>query len=79
MRWSNFAAYVSTLNDFMTVIGRGITGVCATMFEGERDPNRQYQGRVDFVVYRIDNTFVRLHPGGSRRKSAKFKFGGWVV
>ena len=78
MRWSNFETYVSTLDGSMNVIGRGIIGVCATMFEEEPDPNRQNQGRVDFVVYRIDNTFVRLHPGGSRRSSAKFKFGGWV-
>ena len=78
MRWSNFAAYVATLNDFQTVIGQGIVGVCAAMFQDEPDPNRQYQGRVDFVVYRIDNTFVRLHPGRRPGSSAKFKFGAWV-
>ena len=75
MRWSNFETYVSTLDGSMNVIGRGIIGVCATMFEEEPDPNRQNQGRVDFVVYRRDNTFVRLHPGGRRGSSAQFKFG----
>ena len=78
MCWSSFTAYVATLNEFRYVIGGGIVGVCAAMFQDEPGPNGQYQGRVDFVVYRIDNTFVRLHPGGSHRSSAKFKFGGWV-
>jgi hypothetical protein len=78
IRWPDWMAYIATMNRGDRVIGTGICGLCACRFPEELDPDRQFLPRVDFVVYRTDFTFVRLHPGSRRGLSAKFKFGGWV-
>ena len=38
------------------------------------DPNRGVRERVDYVFYRADNTFYRVHPGTKRKNDAQLYF-----
>jgi hypothetical protein len=54
-----------------TIVGAGITLARAEFIDGTKDPNRGGQQRLDFVFYRADSIYCRLHPGSTKRTDAK--------
>ena len=52
----------------------------AEFINGTRDSNRGGEQRMDFVVYRSDGSFCRLHPGSKPKLDAKVYYvkRGWA-
>ena len=55
--------YISMHAQCQEIIGPGITAAYIEKIHNTRDPNRGNKERVDYVFYRANNTFCRVHPG----------------
>ena len=68
--WQSYVACHDMANE---IIGAGITRAAYVSFREERDPNRRrgFLPRTDFVFYRADGTYCRLHPGTKKKNDAK--------
>ena len=71
IRWKEYIAMHAQWQD---IIGNGIIAAHLERIHNTRDPNRQNKERVDYVFYRADNTFCRVHPGTKRKNDAELKF-----
>ena len=71
IRWKEYIAMHAQWED---IIGNGIIAAHLEKIHNTRDPNRQNKARVDYVFYRADNTFCRVHPGTKRRNDAQLYF-----
>ena len=69
--WFPWRSYVACHKNAHDVIGSGITVARAEFMDSTRDSNRGGQNRLDFVFYRTDGTYCRLHPGKNSRDDAK--------
>jgi hypothetical protein len=69
--WFPWRPYVACHAQAGVIIGSGITLAVAEFIEGTKDPNRGGQPRLDFVFYRTDGSYCRLHPGPKKRGDAK--------
>jgi hypothetical protein len=69
--WFPWKEYIACHNLGHDVIGEGVTHAVAEFIEGTRDGNRGGQQRLDFVVYRCDGSYCRLHPGSKPSLDAK--------
>ena len=58
--WQSYVACHARADE---IIGSGIVLATAEFIADTRDPNRQGQPRLDFVFYRADGSYCRLHPG----------------
>ena len=56
------------------IIGSGIIAAHLEKIRNTKDPNRGNAERVDYVFYRVDNTFCRVHPGTKRENDAQLYF-----
>ena len=66
--------YIACHKQAYEIIGPGVTHACAEYIPQTNDSNRGNQERLDFVVYRIDGSTCRLHPGKTASKSAQLIF-----
>ena len=66
--WQSYVACHARADE---IIGSGIVLATAEFIADTRDPNRQGQPRLDFVFYRADGSYCRLHPGGRPSGDAK--------
>ena len=64
-------AYVACHADARAIIGSGIALAMAEFIDDTKDANRGGQARLDFVFYRVDGSYCRLHPGSKKRGDAK--------
>jgi hypothetical protein len=65
-------SYLACHDNALLIIGTGVTQATAEFIEGRpSDPNRSGQQRLDFVFYRSDGTYCRLHPGSKKRNDAQ--------
>ena len=64
-------AYIACHESAADIIGPGVTHATAEFLEGIRDPNQHGQPRLDFIIYRIDGTLCRVHPGTKKANDAK--------
>ena len=71
IRWKEYIAMHAQCE---AIIGAGIIAAHLERIHNTRDPNRQNNARVDYVFYRADNTFCRVHPGTRRQNDAKLNF-----
>ena len=71
IRWKEYIAMHAQWQD---IIGNGIIAAQLEKIHNTRDPNRQNQPRVDYVFYRANNTFCRVHPGSKRKTDAQLYF-----
>ena len=71
-RWKQ---YVSLHKDYEDIIGTGIIAATAERIQETSDPNRAGQKRTDFVFYRNNNTWCRVHPGTKTKNDAQLRFG----
>ena len=62
--------YVATHRDAENLVGSGVVEFGAAAIAGTKDPNRGGWPRVDFVIYRLDGSYVRIHPGRTQRQDA---------
>ena len=62
--------YVATHPDAADLVGPGIVEFGAAAVAGTRDPNRGGWPRVDFVIHRVDGSYVRIHPGRTPKNDA---------
>ena len=69
--WFPWRSYVACHEDAQAIIGTGITLARAEFIAGTRDPNRGGQQRLDFLFYRTDSSYCRLHPGPKKRGDAQ--------
>ena len=69
--WLPWRSYLASHDNAIQIIGAGVTQAKAEFIEGTTDPNRGGQPRLDFVIYRSDDTFCRIHPGTNKRNDAK--------
>ena len=67
--------YVALHKDYDIIIDTGIIAARAERIEETSDPNRGGQNRTDFVFYRNDNTWCRVHPGTKTKNDAQLRFG----
>ena len=58
------------------IIGSGIIAAQLEKIRNTSDPNRGNAERVDYVFYRVDNTFCRVHPGTKHKNDAQLCFAG---
>ena len=72
--WFPWRRYIACHEHAYDIIGTGVTLAIAQYIPNTRDPNRGYQKRLDFVIYRTDGTSCRLHPGGKQCNDAKLIF-----
>ena len=70
-KWFPWKEYIACHSMASDIIGPGVTHATAEFIDGTRDPNRGGQQRLDFVVYRVDGTHCRLHPGSKRANDAR--------
>ena len=70
-QWFLWRSYVACHDNAVLIIGTGVTKATAEFIEGTTDPNRGGQQRLDFVIYRSDGTYCRLHPGSTKRNDAQ--------
>ena len=68
IRWKEYIAMHAQWQD---IIGNGIIAAHRERIHNTQDPNRQNKLRVDYVFYRADNTFCRVHPGTKRKNDAQ--------
>ena len=71
-RWKE---YVALHKDYEIIIDTGIIAARAERLQNTSDPNRGGQNRTDFVFYRNDNTWCRVHPGSKTKNDAQLRFG----
>ena len=69
--WFPWKAYIACHAMAPDIIGEGVTHAVAEFIAHTRDGNRGGQPRLDFVVYRSDGTYCRLHPGSKQSLDAK--------
>ena len=69
--WKEYIAMHAQWND---IIGNGIIAAHLEQIRNTRDPNQGNKERVDYVFYRADNTFCRVHPGTKRKNDAQLYF-----
>jgi hypothetical protein len=69
--WFPWQSYVACHENALMIIGTGVTGATAEFIEGTKDSNRDGWARLDFVIYRSDRTYCRLHPGARKVNDAK--------
>jgi len=69
--WFPWMAYIACHESATDIIGPGVTHAIAEFVEGTRDPNQYGQPRLDFIIYRIDGTRCRVHPGTKKANDAK--------
>ena len=72
--WTHWQHYVAQHKDARNIIGDGIVRVTVERIEGTRDPNRGGEQRTDFVIYRADGSYARLHPGRVPKSDAAVKY-----
>ena len=65
LRWKE---YISLHTQYDKIIGCGVTAAHLEAIANTRDPNRAGSARVDYVIYRADNTCCRVHPGNKPKK-----------
>ena len=70
-RWRE---YISLHTQYDKIIGCGITAAHLETIANTRDPNRAGSARVDYVIYRADNTCCRVHPGNKPQNDAQLYF-----
>jgi hypothetical protein len=68
--WPTWKHYVANLPQASEIVGPGIVSITAEFIEATADPNRRGQKRCDFVVYRADGSYWRLHPGSKPSNDA---------
>ena len=56
------------------IIANGIIAAHLENIRNTQDPNRGYKEHVDYVFYRADNTFCRVHPGTAPKNDAQLYF-----
>jgi hypothetical protein len=56
-------AYVAFKDYGARVVGPGISRAVVDQIKDVKDPNRGGRPRVDFILYRVDGSAFRLHPG----------------
>ena len=71
--WRSYVACHAQADD---IIGCGIVRAEAEFIASTTDPNRGGQPRLDFVFYRADDSYCRLHPGDRPRNDARPLFFG---
>ena len=69
--WFPWKEYIACHAMARDIIGEGVTHAVAEFIENTRDANRGGQPRLDFVVYRSDGTYCRLHPGSKQSLDAR--------
>ena len=69
--WFPWKEYIACHAMASEIIGKGVTHAVAEFIANTRDGNRGGQPRLDFVVYRSDGTYCRLHPGSTRSLDAR--------
>lgn len=69
--WFPWKEYIACHGSASDIIGEGVTHAVAEFIEGTCDANQGGQQRLDFVVYRLDGTHCRLHPGTKKTNDAK--------
>ena len=69
--WFPWKEYIACNDEASKIIGPGVTHAVAEFIDGTSDANRGGQKRLDFVVYRLDGTHCRLHPGTKKVNDAK--------
>ena len=69
--WFPWMAYIACHESATDIIGPGVTHAIAEFLEGTRDPNQYGQPRLDFIIYRIDGTRCRVHPGAKKANDAE--------
>ena len=68
--WFPWREYLALHENAVVIIASGITHAVAEFID-VRDPNRGGQARLDFVFYRADGSYCRLHPGITKSHDAK--------
>ena len=68
IRWKEYIAMHPQCDK---IIGTGIIAAHLERIHHALDANRQNNARVDYVFYRADNTFCRVHPGTRRKNDAQ--------
>ena len=71
MSWEE---YIVWHKEATKIIGRGVVEARAEAIKGVRDPNRHGQLRIDFVIYRADGSYCRLHPGSKLATDAEVQY-----
>ena len=71
-RWRE---YVALHEEYESIIDAGIILARAERVQETSDSNRGGQNRTDFVFYRNDNTWCRVHPGKRTKNDAQLRFG----
>ena len=69
--WFPWKEYIACHDKAPYIIGEGVTHAVAEFIANTRDANRGGQPRLDFVVYRSDGTYCRLHPGSKQSLDAR--------
>ena len=69
--WFPWRSYAACHEDAHAVIGSGITLAKAEFMDGTSDGNRDNELRLDFIFYRTDSTYCRLHPSRTSSQDAK--------
>ena len=69
--WFPWKEYIACHAMAPDIIGEGVTHAVAEFIANTRDGNRGGQPRLDFVVYRSDGTYCRLHPGSKQSLDAR--------
>ena len=69
--WFPWKEYIACHAAAPYIIGEGVTHAVAEFIANTSDGNRGGQPRLDFVVYRFDGTYCRLHPGSKQSLDAK--------
>ena len=70
-RWFPWKEYIACHANASDIIGEGVSHAVAEFIASTRDGNRGGQPRLDFVVYRSDGTYCRLHPGSKQSLDAE--------
>ena len=68
--WFAWRSYVACHENARGIIGSGITLAVAEFIDGTKDANQGGQPRLDFVFYRTDRTYCRLHPSDKKCNDA---------
>ena len=69
--WFPWKEYIACHANAPYIIGEGVTHAVAEFIANTSDGNRGGQPRLDFVVYRSDGTYCRLHPGSKQSLDAR--------
>ena len=69
---SRWKEYLSMHDHWKEIIGTGIIKAQLETIRNTKDPNRGNHERIDYVFYRADRTFVRVHPGTKPKKTQNY-------